>query len=52
MAGACGPARLRIRHEVADGVNAVEIQGPAPIVLAYAPAARLALERLARSTQD
>lgn len=47
-----GPARFRIGHEVADGMTAVEIQGPAPFVLAYAPVARLALERLARSTQE
>lgn len=47
-----GPAHLGIHHEVADGVTAVEIQGPAPFVLAYAPVARLALERLARSTRD
>jgi hypothetical protein len=41
-----GPARLTITHEVADGRTAVEIDGPAPIVAAYAPVARLALSRL------
>jgi len=44
-----GPVRLTIDHEVADGVAAVAIDGPAPVVLAYAPMARLALERLVRS---
>jgi hypothetical protein len=43
-----GPARLTIDHEVADGVTAVVIEGPAPLVLAYAPVARLALLRLVR----
>jgi hypothetical protein len=41
-----GPARLTIAHEVADGRTAAEIDGPAPIVLAYSPVARLALSRL------
>jgi hypothetical protein len=41
-----GPARLTIAHEVADGRTAVEIDGPAPLVIAYAPVARLALSRL------
>jgi len=41
-----GPARLVIDHEVADGKTAVTIGGPAPFVLAYAPVARRALERL------
>ena len=41
-----GPARLTIDHEVADGLTAVEIDGPAPLVLAYVPVARLALTRL------
>lgn len=44
-----GPVRLTIDHEVADGMTAVVIDGPAPFVLAYAPIARLALQRLVRS---
>jgi hypothetical protein len=40
------PAALTIAHEVADGRTAVEIDGLAPIVVAYAPVARLALARL------
>ena len=43
-----GPAHMTIDHEVADGVTAVVIEGPAPLVLAYAPIARLALVRLVR----
>ena len=45
-----GPVRLTIDHEVADGLTAVVIDGPAPFVLAYAPMARLALRRLVRSS--
>ena len=41
-----GPATLTISHEVADGRTAVELDGPAPVVVAYAPVARLALARL------
>ncbi len=41
-----GPAHMTIDHEVGDGVTAVVIEGPAPLVLAYAPVARLALTRL------
>jgi hypothetical protein len=41
-----GPARLTIDHEVADGLTAVEIDGPPPLVYAYAPVARIALARL------
>ena len=43
-----GPARLVIDHAVSDGVTSVDIDGPAPVVLAYAPVARLALARLVR----
>jgi hypothetical protein len=43
-----GPARLTIDHEVADGRTAVVLDGPAPVVIAYAPVARLALSRLVR----
>ena len=31
-----GPARLTIDHELADGVTAVEIDGPAALVRTYA----------------
>jgi hypothetical protein len=41
-----GPAALMIDHEVADGWTAVVLDGPAPVVVAYAPVARLALSRL------
>ena len=41
-----GPAQLTIDHEVDDGLTAVEIAGPAPLVIAYAPLARMALTRL------
>ena len=44
-----GPACLTIDHEVGDGVTAVVIDGPAPLVMAYAPVARLALTRLVGS---
>lgn len=47
-----GPVRLTIDHEVADGMTAVVIDGLAPFVLAYAPVARLSLERLVRSSRD
>jgi hypothetical protein len=43
-----GFASLTIAHEVADGRTEVEIVGPAPVVLAYAPVARIALARLVR----
>jgi len=43
-----GPARLTIAHEGADGVAAIEIDGPAPPVIAYTPLARRALNRLVR----
>jgi Polyketide cyclase / dehydrase and lipid transport len=43
---AIGPAHLTIGHEVSEGATAVVIEGPAPLVLAYAPVARLALSRL------
>jgi hypothetical protein len=43
---AIGPAHLGIDHEVGERVAAVEISGPAPLVIAYAPVARLALSRL------
>jgi hypothetical protein len=43
-----GPARLTIAHEVGDGRTAIVIDGPAPLVLAYVPVARVALGRLVR----
>jgi uncharacterized protein YndB with AHSA1/START domain len=43
-----GPASLTIAHVVADGRTAVELDGPAPVVVAYAPVARVALARLVR----
>jgi len=43
-----GPAALTMDHEVADGRAAIALDGPTPIVLAYAPVARLALSRLVR----
>jgi hypothetical protein len=48
---AIGPAHLTIGHEVREGATAVVIEGPAPLVLAYAPVARLALTRLANLAQ-
>lgn len=41
-----GPAHLTIDHEVGEGTTSVTIEGPAPLVIAYAPVARRALERL------
>ncbi len=41
-----GPVRLRIEHEVADGLAGLVLSGPAPVVAAYAPVARAALGRL------
>jgi hypothetical protein len=41
-----GPFRLRIEHEVADGLAGLVLSGPAPVVAAYAPVARVALGRL------
>jgi hypothetical protein len=43
-----GPATLLIRHEVGDGWAAVDLEGPAPAVLSYAPVAKVALGRLVR----
>ncbi len=48
-----GLIRLRMTHEVHERGDStettLELSGPAPIVLAYAPAARWALGRLVRS---
>ncbi len=41
-----GPVRLRIEHEVAEGLAGLVITGPAPVVLAYVPVARRALAHL------
>ena len=46
---AVGPAKIRIEHEVGDGVAVLMLQGPAPLVAGYAPVARLALQRLVRA---
>lgn len=51
---AVGPLRLRLLHWVAAGpdggtTTGLRISGPAPLVLAYAPAARLALAHLVRA---
>jgi len=48
-----GPLRVRLLHWVVDGPGAgtttgLRLSGPAPLVLGYAPAARLALGRLVR----
>ncbi|MGY2127780.1 SRPBCC family protein [Blastococcus sp. SYSU DS0617] len=50
---ALGPLRVRLLHWVAEGpgggtTTGLRLSGPAPLVLAYAPAARLALARLVR----
>lgn len=48
----CGPARLLLRHEVRatpDGSSTrLTMRGPLPVLVAYAPLARLALRRLVR----
>lgn len=49
-----GPVRVRLLHWVAEGpgggtTTGLRLSGPAPLVLAYAPAARLALARLVRA---
>lgn len=41
-----GPVRLRIEHEVAEGLAGLVLTGPAPAVMAYAPIARAALANL------
>jgi hypothetical protein len=41
-----GPLTLRIEHEIAEGLVGVALTGPAPVVAAYAPIARVALGRL------
>jgi len=51
---AVGPLRVRLLHWVAEGpgggtTTGLRLSGPAPLVLGYAPAARLALGRLVRS---
>jgi Polyketide cyclase / dehydrase and lipid transport len=48
-----GPVRLRLLHWVAEGpdggsTTGLRIDGPAPLVLGYAPLARLAIGRLVR----
>ena len=51
---AVGPLGVRLLHWVAEGpgggtTTGLRLSGPAPLVLAYAPAARLALGRLVRA---
>ncbi|MCF6746283.1 SRPBCC family protein [Blastococcus sp. KM273128] len=51
---AVGPLRLRLLHWVAEGpgggtTTGLRISGPAPLVLSYVPAARLALAHLVRA---
>lgn len=42
-----GPLRMHLRHGVdADGSTWLTVDGPAPVVAAYLPVARLALHRL------
>ncbi len=48
-----GPVRLRLDHDVAaraggGTTTGLDLEGPAPVVLGYAPVARLALARLVR----
>lgn len=43
-----GPARLRIEHEVGEGTAALVLHGSAIVIAAYAPIARLSLQRLVR----
>jgi Polyketide cyclase / dehydrase and lipid transport len=48
-----GPVSLRLTHWVADGphggsTTGLRVAGPAPVVLGYAPLARLAIARLVR----
>ncbi len=51
---AVGPLRVRLLHWVAEDpgggtTTGLRLSGPAPLVLGYAPAARLALARLVRA---
>jgi uncharacterized protein YndB with AHSA1/START domain len=51
---AVGPVHLRLQHWVSEGpgggtTTGLRLSGPAPLVLAYAPAARLAMGRLVRA---
>jgi hypothetical protein len=43
-----GPARLRVDHEVDEGMAALVLHGPPLMVAAYAPIARFSLQRLVR----
>lgn len=47
-----GPAGLEVEHRVDEGLADLELRGPAPVVLCYAPIARLALRRLVRVERD
>jgi hypothetical protein len=54
---AAGPARLRLDHGVAAGRGGgsttwLMISGPAPLVVLYAPMAKIAIRRLVRALAD
>jgi hypothetical protein len=42
-----GPFRLRLEHEIAEGLAGVVVSAPAPVALAYVPIARRTMRRLA-----
>jgi hypothetical protein len=44
-----GPVRLRLEHGVGDGWTSLTVTGPALVLAAYVPLARLALSRLVRA---
>jgi hypothetical protein len=41
-----GPLRVRVEHEVAEGMAGLVLTGPFPALILYAPLARVALGRL------
>lgn len=47
-----GPTVLEVDHRVDEGLADLELRGSPPVVLAYAPVARLALRRLVRVERD
>jgi hypothetical protein len=44
---ALGPFRLRLEHEIAEGLAGVVVSASAPLALAYVPIARRTMRRLA-----
>jgi hypothetical protein len=42
-----GPVRLRLEHEIDEGLAGVVVTGPGPIPLLYVPTARRTMRRLA-----